>query len=565
MTVALLTKATVDASMAILRTLILILSLLNVASATEVIRLPDGSTYTGPLQDGKLHGHGTLEWTNGNRYEGGFVDGLMDGGGVFSYASGDRYEGGMRAGFSHGLGRLEFAGGGDYQGEFHDGYPHGEGTLRNPDGTLYTGDLEFGMPSGNGTLRYQTGEVYEGAFADGVYHGTGTMKMSGATYAGTLEMGSLVHGTLEDGQGGRYTGGFQDWTFAGEGEYVSDYGTYRGRFEGGDFVEGVHEKSDGSVDEGSFYAWTLHGDGRRTTVDGLVIEGEFDFGEPAATPTSNSLFDGLLDFARNAVDAWFPMPDPDQLVAERSLYAQTGLLEEQLSQIGAQDPDKIDLYALIVGGDGSQEVFRREVEFASDLMKTELPSQVVTLTNSRTSVDRIPMATRTSVREAIDRIGRNMDLDQDILFVYLTSHGSPDHDLILNQNGMDLPDLPAAELAGFLKMHPFAHKVVVVSACYSGGFIPFLKDGNTTIITAAREDRTSFGCTDENDFTDFGRALLRDNLHHVDGLAEAFTRATQRVAESESEQGIERASEPQFHNEGEVTAQFDRWMDTVRR
>lgn len=51
-------------------------------------------------------------------------------------------------------------------------------------------------------------------------------------------------------------------------------------------------------------------------------------------------------------------------------------------------------------------------------------------------------------------------------------------------------------------------KVIVISACYSGSFIPALQDDNTLIITASAADRTSFGCENEADYTYFGRAFL---------------------------------------------------------
>ena len=547
--------------MAVSRILTFCFFFVMATAAAETVRLADGSIYTGPLRDGMLDGHGVLEWSNGNRYEGGFSDGLMDGRGIYDYASGDRYEGAMRAGFPHGLGHLEFAHGGNYQGEFRAGYPHGEGTMRYPDGTTYTGQMAHGVPSGSGTLRYQSGEVYEGEFADGVEHGDGTMTMSGMTYTGRFEEGSLVKGVWEDGHGARYVGGFKDWTFSGEGEFFTGYGdVYRGQFDNGDFVQGVSEKAAGDIEEGEFLGWTLHGKGKRIAEDGTVTEGTFEFGELSQTAIRDSVAEGLFSALKGALNAWFPRPDPDELVAERSLYVQSELLAQTLSQLEPQDPDQIDLYALHVGGDGGQEVFRREVEFARDLFGTELDGRVVSLTNSRTSVERLPMATRTSIRRSLDSIAQTMDPRQDILFVYLTSHGSPDHEFVLNQNGMDLPDLSAAELGGLLKAHPFAYKVIVVSACYSGGFIPFLLDGKTTVITAARADRTSFGCTDDNDFTDFGRALLDDNLSEADGLVQAFETARERIALAEEDQGIEQASEPQMHNEPAATAQFDAWL-----
>jgi hypothetical protein len=87
--------------------------------------------------------------------------------------------------------------------------------------------------------------------------------------------------------------------------------------------------------------------------------------------------------------------------------------------------------------------------------------------------------------------------------------------------------------------------VVVISACYSGGFIPLLQDDMTLVMTAARTDRVSFGCSEDNDFTYFGRALFAEALNETDDLQRAFELAKAKVAEREQADGFE-ASEPQI-------------------
>ena len=87
--------------------------------------------------------------------------------------------------------------------------------------------------------------------------------------------------------------------------------------------------------------------------------------------------------------------------------------------------------------------------------------------------------------------------------------------------------------------------MVVISACYSGGFIPPLKDDKTLVMTAARADRVSFGCSEENDFTYFGRALFAEAFNETDDLTRAFELAKAKVAEREQAEEFE-ASEPQL-------------------
>ena len=137
----------------------------------------------------------------------------------------------------------------------------------------------------------------------------------------------------------------------------------------------------------------------------------------------------------------------------------------------------------------------------------------IALINSRTAVESAPMATITSIGESLKTIASRMDREKDILFLFLTSHGSKDHQFVLGQNGMDLRNLPAKELGALIKETGIRWKVIVVSACYAGGFIDALKDDRTLIITAARHDRRSFGCADgHSDPQMHNPPAIRDHL-----------------------------------------------------
>ncbi len=216
---------------------------------------------------------------------------------------------------------------------------------------------------------------------------------------------------------------------------------------------------------------------------------------------------------------------------EAALYLQRPLLDQALATLTPSDPSRISMYFLGVAGDGTQEVFRREVEFVRKQFDRDFGTRghSLTLINSRNTVDTQPMATRTSLRVALQAIASRMDRQKDILFLFLTSHGTPTHELVLGQFGMDLPGLPARELALLLKQQQIRWKVVVVSACYAGGFIAPLMDEHTLVITAARHDRSSFGCTDDNDFTYFGRAFFKESLPKSSSFDDAFRQSSKLI------------------------------------
>ena len=87
-------------------------------------------------------------------------------------------------------------------------------------------------------------------------------------------------------------------------------------------------------------------------------------------------------------------------------------------------------------------------------------------------------------------------------------------------------------------------KVVVISACYAGGFIDALRDDHTIVLAAAAPDRTSFGCSDDRDLTYFGEAFYRDALPKAASLRAAFETARAEIAKREKEEKVE-PSDPQ--------------------
>jgi len=87
---------------------------------------------------------------------------------------------------------------------------------------------------------------------------------------------------------------------------------------------------------------------------------------------------------------------------------------------------------------------------------------------------------------------------------------------------------------------------VVISACHSGSFIDALKDERTLILTASAADKTSFGCSNENDFTYFGDAYINTALRQDRSFVAAFDRAKDIIARREAAENLT-PSEPQIY------------------
>jgi hypothetical protein len=156
-----------------------------------------------------------------------------------------------------------------------------------------------------------------------------------------------------------------------------------------------------------------------------------------------------------------------------------------------------------------------------------------------------------------------MDPAEDILLVYLTTHGSEDHELLVDLEPLPLNQIAPLDLADALATTPgIRWKVVIVNACYSGGFIDAVRDDSTLVMTSARADRTSFGCGSESDITYFGKALLAEALNQTTSLREAFDLAATSVDAWETADEEEH-SEPQIASSPSIEAKLARWREQL--
>jgi hypothetical protein len=87
--------------------------------------------------------------------------------------------------------------------------------------------------------------------------------------------------------------------------------------------------------------------------------------------------------------------------------------------------------------------------------------------------------------------------------------------------------------------------VVVVSACYSGVFVAGLARPNRLVLTAARRDRSSFGCGESDRYPFFDACVLEAMPASVDFLALA-KKARLCVARRERQEGMRPPSDPQI-------------------
>jgi hypothetical protein len=522
-------------------------------------RLPDGGRYRGDVVNGLLQGQGRVDYPNGSGYAGQFKDGQWQGEGQWHGRNGEVYTGGFDHGLFHGQGTL-IARGTTYTGGFVKGRRQGEGTFKEA-GVSYRGGFKEDQYWGGGHIELDDGSQYQGWFAHGKPNGEGTRSdAAGNQFTGTFVNGLLEgHGTFSNADGDQYIGNFHLNQLHGRGRYENAAGdVWIGTFKEG-VLSGKGEMfaSDGSHYKGEFADWRFSGKGWLALADGSTYSGTFENdtyqGQGTLTLKDGSTQLGFWLNGQRIRDAQgHLLPDP----LEQGLLNQGRLLEQALTAVPPSTA-AIELYSLALAGDGKQSVFMREADYVTGMLASRFGAiGQITLANHRDHLADRVMASRETLSRSVQTLAARSG-PEDLVFIYLTSHGTSEHELVLDQPRLQLGDLPADELAAVLAPLKGRDKVVVISACYSGGFIPALRDEKTLIMTASRADRVSFGCSEEADFTYFGDALFAQALNQTDDLQQAFELASRHVAEREIADNYE-ASQPQIWAPKGVLAHWQR-------
>ena len=240
-------------------------------------------------------------------------------------------------------------------------------------------------------------------------------------------------------------------------------------------------------------------------------------------------------------------------VEERGFYAQQGMLQKSLAAVERGRTGVADIYLLAAGLYAREDVFMKEVQLIAELFRRRFDTagRSVVLLNNPQTLDTHPVASLTSIAAALKRVGSQMNRDEDLLVMYVSSHGSESHRLSVDFWPLRLAPIDPPALKQALDASGIKWRVIVVSACYSGGFIKPLQDEYTMIITASSASRQSFGCGSMSDSTWLAQALFNEELRKTYSFETAFAAASKSIAERERAQGFE-PSEPQLFAGAEI-------------
>lgn len=264
-------------------------------------------------------------------------------------------------------------------------------------------------------------------------------------------------------------------------------------------------------------------------------------------PPPNIQADGAMQLERDRPPGW--------------ALAEHRRLEKVLASIQPQRKGVVDAYVVAIALD-SDPVFAREAREAGRVLSRRYDAigrTVVLAGPAGAGPSDLPRGSPDNIAAVLARIAEVMDPREDVLVVYTSSHGAP-FGIVYNDGDSGYASLSPSWLWTTLGELHINNRLLILSACFSGVFVPMLSSDTTAIVTAASSDRTSFGCVSENDWTFFGDAMINHALRKPQPLATAFTEASGLVGGWEWQGGMI-PSNPQINIGTHVQA----WLGPLER
>jgi Peptidase C13 family len=242
-----------------------------------------------------------------------------------------------------------------------------------------------------------------------------------------------------------------------------------------------------------------------------------------------------------------PADDESPIDAAAVELSQPHLLEAEMKKLLPERKGTTDIYAVGIAGWSGQDVFIKELNGGLAALDRSLGMDrgAIRLVNHRDTLETLPVANRTNFSAAVHAVAGIMNRDEDVLVVFITSHGGPTGVGLHLGNALNVVFGPE-HVASVLDREGIRNRVVIVSACYSGVFTKPLASASSIVLTAADENSPSFGCSNEREWTYFGDAFFNQSLGEGVSLEKAFEDAKLKISEWEARDDVPPSS-PQGH------------------
>ena len=221
-------------------------------------------------------------------------------------------------------------------------------------------------------------------------------------------------------------------------------------------------------------------------------------------------------------------------------------LDRALAALQPQHKGVVDAYVVAIGLD-SDPIFGREAREAGKVLSRRYNAvghTIVLAGTDGSGPSDLPNGSPRALALTLARITELMDRNEDVLVLYTAGHGAP-IGLAYHDGDEGFGIISPARMARMFDELGIKNRLLILSACYSGVFVPALANETTALFTAAAADRTSFGCEADRDWTFFGDAMINHALRQPVPLAKAGEDARALIAQWEK-QGDVAPSKPQI-------------------
>ncbi len=221
--------------------------------------------------------------------------------------------------------------------------------------------------------------------------------------------------------------------------------------------------------------------------------------------------------------------------APKEALRQNRLLAASLAKLKPERRGVVDAYVVVAGLD-SDGVFGREAAETGRVLsrRFDAADHTIVLANGTGAGDpAMPNGNPDHLGAALAQVSDLMNKDEDVLVLYLTAHGHWITGVAYRDGERASGNIGPGRLADMLNELGIKNRMVIVSACYSGVFIPSLQNETTVTMTAASSEKPSFGCRAENDWTFFGDALINNAMRQPSPSPDAFAAARGLISQWE--------------------------------
>jgi len=287
---------------------------------------------------------------------------------------------------------------------------------------------------------------------------------------------------------------------------------------------------------------------------------------PAVAASILMIFTALPKLLLTAPATWMAAPAklPQSWTQENLYYGQFGMMDRSVSWLAKNRPGVPDLYFVGFGADAKEPVFVNEMRSVAQLFENRFGAKdrSLVMLNNPDTIRHAPLANIHNLGRTLSEIGKQMNGDEDVIFLYLSTPALHNGEVEPKFAPLDFAPIHPSLIRHMLDDADIKYRIIVLSSCGADGFIDHLRGPTTLVIAASGTGQRARGCNGDAPFTDFGAAFFGEGLRDSFSIPEAFNRATALTAEQDAAI-LRRPSAPAIFIGSEISGKLTELTDQL--